>query len=164
MPENRREIGPYEYIEHFFKQDALLVSMSKDETPNVMALAWKTIGQLWGLPIITAAVAPSRYSFNLLSEGIQEFTINIPSALITSAIMTTGSSSGRNMDKFKEAGLKIIEGKTTRVPTIEKCDLSYECKIVHSCKSGNMARHHLFFGKILAAYASNNIKMVKMPL
>jgi len=157
MSENRKEISPYEFSEHFFKQDALIVSMGKNGTSNVMALAWKTIGELWSIPIITAAVSPSRYSFSLLSEGIQEFTINIPSSKIANAIMITGSSSGRNTDKFKEAGLEIIEGKTTKVPTIKHCDLSYECKIVHSCKSGNMASHHLFFGKILAAYASTDI-------
>ena len=136
---------------------ALIATASKEGKPNVMALAWKTIGELWSIPIITAAVSPSSYSFNLLSEGIQEFTINIPSAKIANAIMITRSSSGRNKDKFKEAGLDIIEGKRTKAPTIKDCDLSYECKIVHSCKSGNMASHHLFFGKILAAYASNTI-------
>ena len=157
MSENRKEINPYDYIEHFFKQDALIVSMGNDGKPNVMALAWKTIGELWSIPVITAAVSPSRYSFNLLSEGIQEFTINIPSSNITNAIMITGSSSGRNTDKFKEAGLTIIEGKKTIVPTIKDCSLSYECKIMHICKSGNMASHHLFFGKILTAYASNDL-------
>ena len=157
MSENRKEISPYEFIEYFFKQDALIVSMGKDGNPNVMALAWKTIGELWSIPIITAAVSPSRYSFSLLSEGVQEFTINIPSSKIANAIMITGSSSGRNTDKFKEARLAIIEGRKTKVPTIKDCILNYECKIVHSCKSGNMASHHLFFGKILAAYASNDL-------
>ena len=157
MSENRKEINPYDYIEHFFKQDALIVSMGNDGKPNVMALAWKTIGELWSIPVITAAVSPSRYSFNLLSEGIQEFTINIPSSKIPNAIMITGSSSGRNTDKFKEAGLTIIEGKKTKIPTIKDCSLSYECKIIYSCKSGNMASHHLFFGKILTAYASNDL-------
>ena len=46
MSENRKEIGPYDFTEHFFKQDALIVSMGKNGTPNVMALAWKTIGEL----------------------------------------------------------------------------------------------------------------------
>jgi flavin reductase (DIM6/NTAB) family NADH-FMN oxidoreductase RutF len=52
---------------------------------------------------------------------------------------------------------EIIEGKRTKVPTIKDSLLSYECKIVHTCKSGNMASHSLFFGQILKAYASNEI-------
>ncbi len=154
MTENRQEINPYDLTDFFTKEDALMVSMDKNRKANVIALAWKTIGQLWGIPVITAAVAPSRYTFSLLNEGIREFTINIPSNKIARAIMITGSSSGRQVDKFKQAGLELIEGKNIQVPTIKDCILNYECKIVHTCKSGSMASHHLFFGEILAAYAS----------
>ncbi|MBD3256563.1 MAG: hypothetical protein GF383_15820 [Candidatus Lokiarchaeota archaeon] len=153
----RIEIGPYDYSDHFFKRAALLVSMGKDRTPNVMALQWKTIGELWMIPVITAAVAPSRYSFSLLTEGIREFTINIPSDQNANAINITGTSSGRNTDKFKKAGLELIDGTKTTVPTIKNCDLNYECKIVHQAESGSMASHHLFFGEILAAFASKRL-------
>jgi flavin reductase (DIM6/NTAB) family NADH-FMN oxidoreductase RutF len=157
MDENRKEINPYDYIEHFFSQTALLISMGKDNEKNVMALDWKTIGELWHIPVITVAVAPSRYSFKLLTEGIREFSVNIPSSKTSDAIMVAGSSSGRNTDKFQKANLKAIDGKNTKVPTIQDCLLSYECEIVHETKSGNMAPHHLFFGKILKAYASKDI-------
>jgi flavin reductase (DIM6/NTAB) family NADH-FMN oxidoreductase RutF len=157
MAENRKEINPYEYVEHFFSQTGLLVSMGKNSEKNVMALDWKTLGELWHIPVITVAVAPSRYSFKLLTEGIREFTVNIPSSNISDAIMVAGSSSGRNTDKFQEANLNAIDGKNTKVPTIQDCLLSYECEIVYETKSGNMAPHHLFFGKILKAYASKDI-------
>jgi flavin reductase (DIM6/NTAB) family NADH-FMN oxidoreductase RutF len=71
--------------------------------------------------------------------------------------MITGSSSGRNVDKFKKADLEPLLGKETRVPTIKDSLLSYECKIVHETQSGDMAPHHLFFGKILKAYAHHSI-------
>ncbi|MHA1274615.1 MAG: flavin reductase family protein [Promethearchaeota archaeon] len=157
MSETRKEIEPYEYINYFFKEDGFLVSMTKKGVPNVMALAWKSIGELWHLPVIIVAVAPSRYTFELLTKEVQEFSVNIPSAKNVGAVMIAGSSSGRNVNKFKEAGLEIIEGKKIKVPTIKDCILSYECKIVHSCKSGTMASHHLFFGHIQAAYASLDI-------
>jgi flavin reductase (DIM6/NTAB) family NADH-FMN oxidoreductase RutF len=136
------------------KEAAHIVSMSNDGGLNVMAVLWKTIGELWGIPVITIAVSPARYSHELLSQGIPEFTLNIPSKKIAYTINITGTKSGRNIDKFKEANLEIIEGKRTQVPTIKDCILNYECKIVHSCNSGNMASHTIFFGKILAAYAS----------
>lgn len=157
MSENRMEIGPYDYIEHYFKRAALIVSMDKNGKANVMALLWKTIGELWMIPVITVAVAPSRFTFELLTSGVQEFTINLPSDNKTSAINICGSYSGRNTDKFEEAGLEIVKGKRTKVPTIKESDLSYECKIIHECKSGSMASHHLFFGEILTAYASKEI-------
>jgi len=157
MAENRKNINPYDYIEHFFTQTGLLVSMGKDRQKNVMALDWKSIGELWHIPVITIAVSPSRYSFKLLTEGIREFTVNIPSSKISDAIMITGSSSGRNTDKFKKANLSIIEGTSIQVPTLQDSLLSYECEIVHETKSGNMAPHHLFFGKIIKSYASKDI-------
>ncbi|TKJ25924.1 MAG: hypothetical protein CEE42_06395 [Promethearchaeota archaeon Loki_b31] len=157
MTDNRKEIGSYEYMEAFMSRAAHVVSMDTNGKINVMALLWKTIGELWMLPVITIAVSPYRYTFKLLTEGVQEFTINIPSSKIADTIDITGSLSGRDIDKFKETGLEIIEGKRTKVPTLKDCILTYECKIVHSCKSGSMASHHLFFGQILTAYASNEI-------
>jgi len=157
MEENRKEINPYEYMEYFMSQAAHVVSMDNNGKLNVMALLWKTIGELWMIPIITIAVSPARYTFELLTEGVPEFTINIPTEENVDTIDITGSYSGKNVDKFKKAGLEIIEGKRTKVPTIKDSLLSYECKIVHTCKSGRMASHSLFFGQILTAYASIKI-------
>ncbi|NHJ23531.1 MAG: flavin reductase family protein [Candidatus Lokiarchaeota archaeon] len=157
MEENRKEINPYEYMEYFMSQAAHVVSMDNNGKLNVMALLWKTIGELWMIPIITIAVSPARYTFELLTEGVPEFTINVPTEENVDTIDITGSYSGKNVDKFKKAGLEIIEGKRTKVPTIKDSLLSYECKIVHTCKSGRMASHSLFFGQILTAYASIKI-------
>ena len=159
MSEKRIEIGPYDYMEYFMSKAALFVTMDVQEKPNVMALLWKTIGELWMIPIISVAVSPSRYTYELLTKGIKEFTVNIPSEKIEHTINYAGSTSGRNIDKFKETGLEIIEGKRTKVPTIKECILSYECKIAYSCKSGGSIHypHHIFFGEILSAYASKDI-------
>lgn len=157
MMPNRDVINPYEHMNDFMSKAALLVTADKEGNPNVMALLWRTIGELWGIPVITVAVSPSRYTFKLLTEGLNEFTVNIPSHKIEHAINITGSYSGKSIDKFKKAGLEIIAGSKVKVPTIKDCILNYECKIVHSCKSGSMASHHLFFGRIIAAYASSEI-------
>ena len=117
----------------------------------------KTIGELWSIPVITVAVAPSRYTFECLTKGEKSFTINIPSSKMENAINSTGSSSGRNINKFEKFNLEIIEGKKTKVPTIKECILCYECGIIHECESGKMATHRLFIGEILAAYASKQI-------
>jgi flavin reductase (DIM6/NTAB) family NADH-FMN oxidoreductase RutF len=156
MLENRIEISPYDYIEHFKRNTALIVSMDKSEKLNVMALDWKNIEELEDTPVIRAQVAYSRYTYKLLTEGVNEFTINIPTDKIYNAVDIAGRYSGRNTDKFKEAGLESIPGKRTKVPTIKDCILNYECQIVHSSKS-NLSSHHYFYGEILTAYASNDI-------
>ncbi len=156
MSENRTEISPYNYIEHFNRNTALLVSMDQNGNLNVMALDWKHIEELEGSPVIRAQVAYSRYTYKLLTECVNEFTINIPSDKIYDAIDISGFYSGRNTDKFKKAGLETIPGKHTKIPILKDCILNYECQIVHSSKS-NMSSHHYFYGKILTAYASNDI-------
>jgi len=157
MEENRTQITPYEYMEYFLPDTANLVSMGGDGKVNVMALLWKTIGQLWMIPTITVAVSPSRYTFELLTKGVPEFTLNILSPKTAGSINVTGSLSGRDTDKVERAGLELINGVKTKVPTIKGSLLSYECKIIHTCQSGEMASHHLFFGQILTAFASNDI-------
>jgi flavin reductase (DIM6/NTAB) family NADH-FMN oxidoreductase RutF len=153
MAINRITINPYEHTEKFFRRASLLVTMGKEGKPNVMSVLWRSIGQLWMYPVITVAVSPSRYSFELLTKGIKEFTLNVPSNKISNAIDICGEYSGRDTDKFKLANLSIIPGKKVKVPTIKDSLLSYECKIIHETDSGNIEPHHLFFGEILAAFA-----------
>lgn len=156
MSENRVEINPDQHKDTFDKTSALMVSMSKDGKPNVMALDWKRIMALEGVPVIRAQVAYSRYTYTLLTEGYHEFTINIPSDKTYEAVDVAGFYSGRNTDKFKEANLTIIPGKFTKVPTIKDCLLNYECHVIKEEKSP-MSSHHYFYGKILVAYASSKI-------
>ncbi|MFX1499586.1 MAG: flavin reductase family protein [Promethearchaeota archaeon] len=156
MTNNRKEIEPYDYIEYFEKNTGLMVSMDKSGKPNVMALDWKNIEEFEGNIVIRAQVAYSRYTYTLLSEGVNEFSVNIPSDAQYNAVDIAGSYSGRNTDKFKKAELETIPGKKIKVPTIKDCLLSYECQIIHTCKS-NMSSHHYFYGKILAAFVSNEI-------
>ena len=152
----RQEIGAYDYIEYFKRNTALMVSMDKNGKTNVMALDWKTIEDFNGQPVIRAQVDYSRYTYKLLTEGINEFTVNIPPENNYEAINIAGSYSGRNTDKFKKLGMDTIPGKKTKVPTIKDCILSYECQIIHTSKS-DLSSHHYFYGKILAAYASKDI-------
>ena len=156
MTDSRKEIGPLDYIEHFKRNTALIVTMEKSGKLNMMALDWKKIEVIKEKPVIRAQVAYSRYTYTLLTEGVNEFTINIPSNNIYHAVDIAGSYSGRNTDKFQIAGLETIPGQKTKVPTIKDCLLSYECKIIQNSKS-DISSHHYFYGEILAAYASNEV-------
>ncbi|TFF95652.1 MAG: hypothetical protein EU544_02335 [Promethearchaeota archaeon] len=153
MSDNRKEIQPLQHIDQFDRTTALMVSMGNDGELNVMALDWKKLYELEGKPVIRAQVAYSRYTYSLLTEGVPEFTINIPSEKIYDAIDVAGYTSGRNTDKLNKANLEIIPGKHTKVPTLKDCILNYECKIIDDEKS-NMSSHHYFYGEILASYAS----------
>lgn len=149
-------IRPYDLADITIKEDCLLVSMADNNSANVMALAWKSIGELWGYPICTVAVAPSRYTFSLLNK-IQEFTLNVPSPDIVSAISGAGSCSGRNTNKIEKLGLTLTPSKHISVPMIEEAQICYECKVIHTAESGAICSHRLYFGEILAAYAAESL-------
>ena len=133
---------------------SILSSKDKDKT-NIMALDWRTLGNLWGDPMFVVAVAPSRYTFELLSKH-PEFVLNVPSPEIRSAVSIAGGASGRNIDKAKKAGLTIVPGKSVTVGVIEEAWINYECKIIHTAESGSCS-HRLFFGEIIEAYADETL-------
>ena len=146
------EIEPYQLADVAVSTSCLLVSKGKEKV-NMMALDWKSIGELWMYPVCTVAVARSRYTHSLLKET-PEFTLNVPSPEISSAVSIAGGSSGRNTDKIKQAGLSLKPSKHISVPMIEEAMISYECKIISTTDSGEAcSTHTLFYGEILAAYA-----------
>ncbi|NVM03962.1 MAG: flavin reductase family protein [Candidatus Helarchaeota archaeon] len=150
------KIDPFQLANITVSKTALLVTQSKEGKANIMALDWKTIGNLWGDPVCVIAVAPSRYSFSLLEE-VKEFSLNVPSPKIQSAVSIAGSYSGRSTDKISMAGLTMEPAKIIDVPIIAEAMINYECKIIHEAESGSICSHRLFFGEILEAYADESL-------
>ena len=108
----------------------LLVSQGKAGKPNAMTIGWATFGIIWGRPICTVLVRPSRYTWTLLEES-DEFTVNVPPPSLAKAVTFCGTQSGRDRDKFAEMHLTAAPGQHVRVPLIEQCVIHYECRIVH---------------------------------
>ena len=156
MSMNRKEIGPYEHSEYFYKNSALLVSVDKNGKPNMMTLDWKMIGDIGYEPIITVAVAGTRYTFECITKGVKAFTVNIVSDKTSKFLGIAGNSSGRDVDKFKESGAETIPG-IKGVPTIKDSLLSYECDLLGYSQLPFKSSHYAFYGKIVKAYASEEI-------
>jgi flavin reductase (DIM6/NTAB) family NADH-FMN oxidoreductase RutF len=156
MSENRVEIEPYEYSKEFNNISALLVSVDKNGKPNMMMLDWKMIGNIGYEPIIAVAVAGTRYTFECLTKGVKAFTVNIVSDKTSEFTNVAGSSSGRNVDKFKQTGAEPIPG-IKGVPTIKDSLLSYECELVGHSQIPFKSSHYAFFGKVVKAYASKDL-------
>jgi flavin reductase (DIM6/NTAB) family NADH-FMN oxidoreductase RutF len=149
------------------KMGLLLVSADSAGKPNAMTIGWGTVGIIWGKPIFTVLVRPSRYTYNLMEQSA-DFTVNVPTPNMADIVAFCGSKSGRDYDKFKEKGLIALSGKNVKSPIIEQCAIHYECKIVHkndvmkdnlegrivssAYKSGDF--HTIYYGEILGVYAS----------
>ncbi|MBD3180653.1 flavin reductase family protein [Candidatus Poribacteria bacterium] len=155
-----------ETIELMANPGLLLVSVDSAGKPNAMTIGWGTIGIIWGKPIFTVLVRPSRYTYGLMEET-GDFTVNVPNADMRDTVMFCGTKSGRDYDKFKENSLIAVPSKEIKSPGIEQCPIHYECKVVHkndvlkekldgkiisSAYSGGDF-HTIYYGEILAAYA-----------
>ncbi|MCX5783133.1 MAG: flavin reductase family protein, partial [Elusimicrobia bacterium] len=90
---------------------------------------------------------PRRYSH----DGIdfhKEFVVNYPSPEQAKGAMLCGTKSGRDMDKIKEGGFKLVPSLIVKTPTIENSLLALECKVVSQFSTGD---HTVFVGEVLAA-------------
>ena len=112
------------------KKGAFLTVLA-DNAVNTMTIGWATIGYIWQRPIFMVAVRDSRHTFSLL-EKTDNFTVTVPTAdTYHDALMTCGSKSGRDIDKFKECQLRQKAALQVPSPIINIPGDHYECRIVY---------------------------------
>jgi flavin reductase (DIM6/NTAB) family NADH-FMN oxidoreductase RutF len=167
------EISPethlQETLHELTRSGLLLVSAGTDGKPNAMTIGWGTIGVIWGKPIFTVLVRPSRYTYKLLGES-DSFTVCVPSSTLQAAVSFCGNRSGRDHDKFKECDLTRLPSEQVSAPGIAECPIVYECQIVHTndVLPANLTDeirssaypggdfHRIYYGEILAVRALPN--------
>jgi len=134
------ELGsPYPYT--------LVVTLDGEAKHNVMGVAWWTFTS--GEPsMIAISVGHSRYTHECL-EGCKEFVLCFPSEEQAKAAWICGTKSGRNMDKFAEAGLTATPSKIVGPPIIEGSTVAYECKVIGQMECGD---HTLYNGEVVAIH------------
>lgn len=102
MPIDLLELNPFTKIG---KEWALLSSGSKANA-NTMTISWGGLGVLWGKNVAFVFVRDSRYSKELLDNG-DFFSLTFLPEEYRDSLNYCGSHSGRNIDKFTEAGLTM---------------------------------------------------------
>jgi len=147
---SKKEISPtsFPYLLHP-RNTVLVTTVSRDGKPNVLAVAWITPISV-NPPYLGISVKLGRYSHKLLLET-GEFVVNVPTFDLAREVTICGRKSGRQVDKFKEAGLTTEQAKVVKVPIIKECVAHLECKVVDRFKVGD---HDFFVGQVLAAYVS----------
>ena len=131
---------------------------------NTMTIGWATPGIIWGLPIMTVLVRPSRYTYSFIEEsGV--FTVNVPTAEMRDFVQLCGTRSGRELDKLAQVATSMA--RNLNCVTIDPCPVVYECRVVHwnDVQPGNLTPevragsypkgdfHRLYFGQIVGAFA-----------
>jgi flavin reductase (DIM6/NTAB) family NADH-FMN oxidoreductase RutF len=144
----------------------LLVAAGVDGKPNGMTIGWGAVGIIWGRPIFTVAVRPSRYTYKVMNES-DSFTVCVPAEAHYNAIDFCGTKSGRDYDKFAECDMQPLPSTKVRAPGVAGWPVIYECQIVHTNEvvPANLAPaikavaypngdfHRIYYGEILATRA-----------
>jgi len=123
---------------------ALVTSLDKNGRPNAMGVAWATRTSFEPF-LILISIDHRRYSH----EGIQmhkEFVLNYPNREQADAAWVCGTKSGRDGDKIELAGLKLVDSKAVKVPTIDGVTVAFECKVVDKFETGD---HTVFVGEVM---------------
>lgn len=111
-------------------QKGAFLTVKSGDKVNTMTIAWGALGFMWYKPVFTVMVRKSRYTHELIEEA-EDFTVSLPlKGQLKEALGLCGSKSGRDIDKIKECGLTLAEGKYVKSPVIDDCDLQIECRIV----------------------------------
>ncbi|HXL01570.1 MAG TPA: flavin reductase [Candidatus Atribacteria bacterium] len=144
-----------------------LVSQNKENLrPNVMTIGWLELGIVWGRPVITVLVRPSRYTFSLLEKN-PFFVMSVPPLSWKKEIDFCGSTSGREVDKFSRWGFNPVNIGNFPVPAIGECEVALGCEIIQKTRveAGSFSAsilnrfypqddyHFIYFGEIKESWS-----------
>ncbi len=153
-----KEVNPFEFAEHFCKNDCVVVCGSEKLKWNPITIGWKTLGILWSKNVVTIAVHPSRFSYKMLNEGNGWFSVNFFDSKHSEILDICGSKTGKNTDKFQACNTQPEFLGTDKIPSFKEAELIYICKIIHTAESGNITKHRLYIGEIQKVFASEDLK------
>ena len=131
------------------RQVVLVSCADKTGKTNIITLAWSMPASI-DPPMLLVGIAPKRYSHELIEET-REFVVNVPTMDILRETLFCGRRTGREYNKFDEAGLTPLPAKTVKPQIIKECVAHLECRLHQQIAPGD---HTLFIGEVLAAYAN----------
>lgn len=118
--------------------------------PNIITVGWAgTVNS--DPPMLSISVRKERYSYGLIKERGQ-FAVNLTTQKLVYATDLCGVKSGREVDKFKLAGLTPERASVIDVPIIGESPVSLECIVRQTMELGS---HNMFIAEIVAVQADD---------
>lgn len=153
MAAEKVEVAPNLANRLISPRNIVLVScVGKDGEPNIITLGMVMTAS-HNPPMIAIGIRSDRYSHQLIEET-GEFVVNLPTKELIEQTLKCGSLSGRDVKKFREAGLTPVPSKVVKPPLIGECVSNIECKVVEKVRPGT---HTLFIGRIVAAHVEKGV-------
>ena len=111
---------------------------------NILTVAW-TGTVCTNPPMLSISVRPERYSCRMIRET-GEFVVNLTTEALARAADLCGVKSGRDVDKWKEAGLTPVPARQVKAPLIGESPVNLECRVEKELALGS---HIMFVARVV---------------
>jgi flavin reductase (DIM6/NTAB) family NADH-FMN oxidoreductase RutF len=130
----------------------IIGTYGSDGKPNIMNAAWGGIASSKP-PCVSVSLREATLTHhNIKHTGA--FTVNFPSEKHFREADFVGIVSGRDHDKFREAGLTPEKSKLVNAPIVKEFPYALECKLVKEVDCG---LHTMFIGEIVGMVADSEV-------
>ncbi len=124
----------------------------EDGKPNIMTASWGGIC-CSKPPCVAVSMRKATLSYTNV-RARKAFTINIPSEANVKQADYAGMVSGRDVDKFRVAGLTAVKSGKTDAPYVKEFPFALECRLIHEHEIG---LHTQFIGEIVGIVADEKV-------
>jgi flavin reductase (DIM6/NTAB) family NADH-FMN oxidoreductase RutF len=132
---------------------ALIVgTYGADGRPNLMTASWGGIC-CSSPPCVAVSLREATLTYHNILHS-QAFTVGIPSRKHVETADYLGTVSGRDHDKFKDAGLTEVKSGMVNAPLAAEFPYSLECRLFQHHKLGS---HTIFIGEIMGILADEEV-------
>ena len=109
----------------------VLVSAGTMAKANVMTISWQTPVNTADPCLVLLVMHQARYTYELVKQN-RQLVINVPGEELLEQTHLVGTVGGREIDKFKEAGLTPVAANLVQPPLIAECAGHLECEVVET--------------------------------
>ena len=135
------------------EQCIIVIAKDKNGKPNPMTMGWTMITS-GSPPMMAISMGTTRYTTEAIRHS-KCFTIAFPSAEQAKAVLFFGTTSGRDIDKFKEFPTRTEPAKQIDSVLLTDAVANFECQLEHEYPTGD---HLIFVGRIVASHVNTTPK------
>lgn len=122
----------------------VLVTTHDGEKNNIMTLSWTMVVDF--TPRFAITTGPWNHSYAALRKT-RECVIAIPTVDLLDQMVSVGTCSGADTDKFEKFGLTPVKASLVRAPLIKECRTNIECRVIDI-----LTQHHIIVLEGVAAH------------
>ncbi len=134
------------YYRHYPRLTTIVTARAKGKN-NAMAVAWHAPIS-FNPPLYGVSISPKRFTYQLIADS-KEFAVNFLPFEKAELVISVGSTSGQDIDKFQRFNIGTDKSQKTAVPILNAAYAAYECQLIDDREYGD---HRWLVGEIVAVH------------